>query len=580
MTTAHRDLASPEFWERSLARSLHRRALVPRARREQNRRKRMAAVVASATMAGPATPLAFAAAPRDLAAEVASETPSQRAIEVRDGGLPLMLGSQGALVAQVQKALGIPADGIFGPQTDSAVRRYQIPRRDAGRRDRRAGHLGDAVRGRAPWAARTCRRRSSSASSASCARPGSASTRRQAPAPRGCSAPMATSAAPAAPQDGGSRERRPGRGVAGRRADRAARGRRGPGALHAREHGCGSSTLSSPVNGTVTSEFGPRWGRNHDGLDIAAPTGTAIRAAACGTVTIAGTQSGYGNIVCITHSSQFSTCYAHMSRFAVSQGAQVQAGSGDRLRGLHRQLHRAAPALRDARERPGPGPAPVPERPRPRRQLALGGHGAGPAPRAGAPVPPPRASGGATAAGAESDAGSGATASADSLAAGSSPEAVAGVAPASRRPGRAGRRPRWPRRRWSRSAAAPVEPRPGRARPGGAGPGGAGPVDAGGARGPGAGGARRAGAGGARGPGAGRARRSGARRARRRSHRLRWRPLRSPRWRPSRSHPRRSRPRRSRPSPRPRRPRRWRPAPGREPAPAPAAPAARASRRQ
>ena len=88
---------------------------------------------------------------------------------------------------------------------------------------------------------------------------------------------------------------------------------------------CGS-TLSSPVDGTVTSEFGPRWGRNHDGIDIAAPTGTAIRAAACGSVTLAGQQSGYGNMVCITHTNEFSTCYAHMSRFAVSQGARVQQG--------------------------------------------------------------------------------------------------------------------------------------------------------------------------------------------------------------------------------------------------------------
>src|SRR5919106_1301620 len=86
---------------------------------------------------------------------------------------------------------------------------------------------------------------------------------------------------------------------------------------------CGSS-VSTPVSGTVTSEFGD--GRNHGGIDIAAPTGTAVRAAACGSVTLAGTQDGYGNIVCITHTSAFSTCYAHLSRFATSQGAQVQQG--------------------------------------------------------------------------------------------------------------------------------------------------------------------------------------------------------------------------------------------------------------
>ena len=61
-------------------------------------------------------------------------------------------------------------------------------------------------------------------------------------------------------------------------------------------------------------------------MDIAAPTGTPVRAAACGTVSLAGQQSGYGNIVCITHTSQFSTCYAHLSRFAVSSGTRVQQG--------------------------------------------------------------------------------------------------------------------------------------------------------------------------------------------------------------------------------------------------------------
>jgi hypothetical protein len=89
---------------------------------------------------------------------------------------------------------------------------------------------------------------------------------------------------------------------------------------------CGSSTISSPVRGTVTSEFGPRWGRNHDGVDISAPTGTPVRAAACGTVSLAGQQSGYGNMVCITHTSQFSTCYAHLSRFGVTDGARVTQG--------------------------------------------------------------------------------------------------------------------------------------------------------------------------------------------------------------------------------------------------------------
>ena len=43
-------------------------------------------------------------------------------------------------------------------------------------------------------------------------------------------------------------------------------------------------------------------------------------------MSVAGQQSGYGNIVCVTHTSRFSTCYAHLSRFATSQGAQVRQG--------------------------------------------------------------------------------------------------------------------------------------------------------------------------------------------------------------------------------------------------------------
>ena len=63
--------------------------------------------------------------------------------------------------------------------------------------------------------------------------------------------------------------------------------------------GCGSTHIIRPVSGPVTSDFGPRGGRNHDGLDIGASTGTPVRAAACGTVSLAGQQSGYGNIICV-----------------------------------------------------------------------------------------------------------------------------------------------------------------------------------------------------------------------------------------------------------------------------------------
>ncbi len=125
VTTALRDLASAEIWERSLERSRYRRALAPKARRESVRKKHVSAALATAVVAGPSAPLAAALLIGSGNASVAAASPANRAIEVRDGGLPLMLGSQGDLVAHVQRALGVSADGIFGPATDGAVRKFQ-----------------------------------------------------------------------------------------------------------------------------------------------------------------------------------------------------------------------------------------------------------------------------------------------------------------------------------------------------------------------------------------------------------------------------------------------------------------------
>jgi len=68
-----------------------------------------------------------------------------------------------------------------------------------------------------------------------------------------------------------------------------------------------------------------RWGRLHAGVDIAVPAGTPIRAADSGRVVLQGVVGGYGNYTCISHGS-LSTCYAHQSRFASSQGANVSQG--------------------------------------------------------------------------------------------------------------------------------------------------------------------------------------------------------------------------------------------------------------
>jgi murein DD-endopeptidase MepM/ murein hydrolase activator NlpD len=84
-----------------------------------------------------------------------------------------------------------------------------------------------------------------------------------------------------------------------------------------------------PVEGTFTSPFGWRWGRMHEGIDIAAPEGTPIRAAASGSVFLVQSEyesGGYGNYTCIDHGGGLATCYAHQSSFATSSGASVSQG--------------------------------------------------------------------------------------------------------------------------------------------------------------------------------------------------------------------------------------------------------------
>jgi murein DD-endopeptidase MepM/ murein hydrolase activator NlpD len=88
----------------------------------------------------------------------------------------------------------------------------------------------------------------------------------------------------------------------------------------------GSGRFIWPVNGPLTSPFGMRWGRLHAGIDIGAPEGTPIRAAAAGKVVLLGWTGGYGNYTCIGHGGGYSTCYAHQSRYATSAGAQVSQG--------------------------------------------------------------------------------------------------------------------------------------------------------------------------------------------------------------------------------------------------------------
>lgn len=108
--------------------------------------------------------------------------------------------------------------------------------------------------------------------------------------------------------------------------------RRAAGITGGQETAGGPGTFSWPVTGTITSPFG--WRSNpfggapefHQGLDIAAPSGTTVTAAAAGTVIMAQWYGGYGNYILIDHGGGYSTGYGHLSAIYVSNGQFVKRG--------------------------------------------------------------------------------------------------------------------------------------------------------------------------------------------------------------------------------------------------------------
>lgn len=93
----------------------------------------------------------------------------------------------------------------------------------------------------------------------------------------------------------------------------------------------GDGSLAWPCTGTITTEFGTKrswdpYSTAHTGMDIGVSYGTAIHAAASGTVIIAGTYGGYGNCVAISHGNGLVTLYGHNSSLCVSVGDKVKKG--------------------------------------------------------------------------------------------------------------------------------------------------------------------------------------------------------------------------------------------------------------
>jgi murein DD-endopeptidase MepM/ murein hydrolase activator NlpD len=83
----------------------------------------------------------------------------------------------------------------------------------------------------------------------------------------------------------------------------------------------------------------------HQGIDVAAPTGTPVSATGEGVVRKAAHEKGWGKLVVIEHGGGFTTFYAHLDEMSVEKGMKVAVGPGHRKGGQHRPINRSPPAL-------------------------------------------------------------------------------------------------------------------------------------------------------------------------------------------------------------------------------------------
>ena len=119
-----------------------------------------------------------------------------------------------------------------------------------------------------------------------------------------------------------------------------------------------SNHFTWPVSGSISSGYGPRRGRMHQGIDIQGPVGTPIAAAMGGIVTFAGWDNGgYGYRVDVTHANGYMTRYAHGQQVLVNKGQRVSQGQVLMTRGstgrstgphLHFELRHNGVALNPA----------------------------------------------------------------------------------------------------------------------------------------------------------------------------------------------------------------------------------------
>lgn len=112
--------------------------------------------------------------------------------------------------------------------------------------------------------------------------------------------------------------------------------------------GQGTGDFAWPVSGaSITSSYGKRWGRMHQGTDIVSSNKT-IMAADEGIISFAGTKSGYGNVIIINHQNGYETLYGHLSQIDVKEGQIVEKGGAIGVMGntgrstgthLHFEIH-------------------------------------------------------------------------------------------------------------------------------------------------------------------------------------------------------------------------------------------------